>query len=323
MLIDAFAHLYPPDYLRYLRGLDRPLPVFVRDVPEQTSASFRLGELDRHGIHQQAVALGTPAFDDLFAADQAAASEAARIANDGLAQVVARYPSRFIGVATLPLLTPEDCEPALAELERVLDELPLRGVQLYTTHAGLPLDHAGLQPLWARLEQAGLPILLHPTGGRYNGLTDDYLLWLTFGWPFETTLAMARLVYAGVLERYPQLRLLSHHLGAFVPSMAARIAGVTATLERTSPWRLPQPVLSYFRRFFADTAVNGFLPALAAGREFFGAERVLFGSDYPFVPIEVSLRPVIAWDLPDFEKAQILGGNAEQFFSRPGERVAT
>ena len=321
MVIDAFAHLYPPAYLRHLQGRDRPLPVFVQDTPAHTAGPFRVAELDRQGLDQQVLALGTPAFDDLFGTDQTAANEAARVANDSLAEVVAKHPDRLIGAATLPLLTPEDCEPALAELERVLSTLPLRAVQLYTTHSGLPLDHPGLGPLFAQLAEAGLPILLHPTGGHYRGLTGDYLLWLTFGWPFETTLAMARLVYAGVLERWPQLMIVTHHLGAFVPSMAARITGVTATLARTKGWSLPEPVLAYFRRFYADTAVNGFLPALAAGREFFGAEHVLFGSDYPFVPIELSLRPVLDWDLPQPEKRLILGGNAQRLFSRRAERA--
>jgi aminocarboxymuconate-semialdehyde decarboxylase len=174
-------------------------------------------------------------------------------------------------------------------------------------------------PLYARLAASGFPILLHPTGGRYRALTDDYLLWLTFGWPFETTLAMARLVYAGVLDRFPGLSILTHHLGAFVPMMAARIAGVTATLQRSSDWSLPEPVLAYFRRFYGDTAVNGFAPALAAGREFFGADRVLFGSDYPFVPIELSLNPLRAWELPEAEKQQILGGNARRLFRLTAE----
>jgi aminocarboxymuconate-semialdehyde decarboxylase len=128
---------------------------------------------------------------------------------------------------------------------------------------------------------------------------------------------MARLVYAGVLERFPQLSFITHHLGAFVPMMAARIAGVTATLQRSSGWRLPEPVLAYFRRFYGDTAVNGFPPALAAGREFFGAEHILFGSDYPFVPIELSLHPVRIWDLPEAEKALILGDNARRLFRLP------
>jgi aminocarboxymuconate-semialdehyde decarboxylase len=176
------------------------------------------------------------------------------------------------------------------------------------------LDHPGLTPLFERLAALDLPILLHPTGGQYNGLTGDYLLWLTFGWPFETTLAMARLAYAGVLERFPGLRILTHHLGAMVPMMAARIAGVTATLERTSDWRLPAPLLDYLRRFYADTAVNGHRPALEAGRTFFGPGRVVFASDYPFVPIEACLRPILAWDLPEGEKADLLAGNARGLF---------
>jgi predicted TIM-barrel fold metal-dependent hydrolase len=313
--IDAFAHLYPRDYLAFVQKAGAPLPLFVQSTPTYTDGATRLEELDRHRIERQVLALGTPAFDEIFTADRLAEAEtAARIANDGLAVLAAQYPDRFVGVATLPLVGPASIDLALQELDRAIGQLHLRGVQLYATHAGIPLDHPAMRPLYERVVAYGVPILLHPSHGFYRDLTHDYLLWLTFGWPFETTLAMARLVYSGLLEDFPQIKILTHHLGAFVPSMAERIKGVTATLERTSTWRLPRPVLSYFRRFYGDTAVNGHQPALAAGYEFFGPEHIVYGSDYPFVPIGVSLEAVRDWKLPGDERAGILAGNARRLF---------
>jgi uncharacterized protein len=315
MTIDAFAHLYPAEYLEFLHGIGARLPVFVQSTPAYTDAAARLAELDRHQVERQVLAVGTPAFDELFSSEDAAqAVTAARLANDCLAAIADRHPDRFISVATLPLVGLASIDMALEELDRSIGVLKMRGVQLYTTLAGLPLDHPAMRPVFERVAHYDVPILLHPSRGYYNGLTDDYLLWLTFGWPFETTLAMARLAYSGLLEAFPQIKILTHHLGAFVPAMAARIAGVTATLERTSDWRLPQPILHYLRQFHGDTAVNGYQPALDAGYTFFGPERIVYASDYPFVPIPLSLAAVRAWQLPDAERQNILAGNARRLF---------
>ena len=96
--------------------------------------------------------------------------------------------------------------------------------------------------------------------------------------------------------------------------MAERIKGVTATLERSSDWRLPQPVLTYFKQFYGDTAVNGYMPALTTGYQFFGADRVLFGTDAPFVPVAPQLQAVLDWNLPAPDKNKILDENARHLF---------
>ena len=315
MIIDAFAHLYPPAYVEFVTKLNRPLPVFFQDTPLFTSAAARIEEMDRQDIDMQVLTVGTPAFDELFGPDQIAqAQEAARIANDGLAAVVATHPDRFIGVATLPLVSLDAVDTALAELDRATTQLDLKGVQLYTDVASSPIDLPEMFPIYDYLVAADIPILLHPVGGNYNRRTQDYLLWLTFGWPFETSLAMARLVYSGVMERYPNLKILTHHLGAFPPYMAERIKGVTTTLERFTDWELPQPILSYFKRFYGDTAVNGYKPALTTGLEFFGADHILFATDFPFVPVDQTLRSILDWDIGEPEKDQILGENARRLF---------
>jgi len=315
MIIDAFTHIYPRAFVDHVVRCNLDLPVFFQDSPAFADADARIEVMDRHGIDMQVLALGTPAFDELFDADRLAqAGEAARIANDSIAALVAGHPDRFVGVATLPLVNLAAIDLALEELERALGQLNLKGLQLYTTVAGKPIDRPELFPLYERMIASDLPVLLHPTGGDYSEGTHDYLLWLTFGWPFETSVAMARLVYSGVLERYPQLKIVTHHLGAFPPYMAERIKGVSLTLERVSDWRLPQPVLAYFKRFYGDTAVNGYRPALETGRDFFGAGQVLFATDYPFVPIGPALQAILDWDLPESEKTQILGGNARALF---------
>lgn len=159
-----------------------------------------------------------------------------------------------------------------------------------------------------------MTVLLHPTGGMDNPLAHDYLLWLTFGWPFETSLVMLRLVYAGLFQRFPKLKILTHHSGAFIPFMAERIKGVNWTLERNSSAKLAEPVLQSLKRFYGDTAVNGYALALEGGHTFFGADHILFGTDYPYVPITPQRDAVVKWDLPSYERAKIMKMNAKRLY---------
>lgn len=314
-MIDAFAHFYPPEFMTRLFALNVSLPVFVQRTPAFESESFRIEELDRNEIEKQVVALGTPAFDDLFGRhERAEAAELARIGNDGIAELVARHSNRFIGATTLPLIDADDLESALDELERTAANPHIKAVQLYTRVGNVGVDDARFAPLWEKIAAHDLTVLLHPTGGMDNPLAHDYLLWLTFGWPYETSLVMLRLVYGGLFQRHPNLKVLTHHLGAFIPLMAARVQGVNFTLERTGGVKLDEPLHDSLKRFYGDTAVNGYAPALNAGYEFFGAEHVLFGTDYPYVPIAPQKNAVVGWEMAAADKDKILEGNARRLF---------
>ncbi|HZQ05391.1 MAG TPA: amidohydrolase family protein [Anaerolineae bacterium] len=314
-MIDAFAHLYPPAYMQRLQALPVRLPIFVHAAPSHTDANFRIGELDRYEIEMQAIALGTPSYDELYTQEQIAqAAELTCIGNDGIAEAVAHYPHRLIGVATLPLVDSENIEPAMEELERAVKQLQFKAVQLYTRVGDKGLDDARFAPLLERIVEYDIPILLHPTGGADNPLAREYMLWLTFGWPFETSLVMLRLVYSGVMEKFPQLKILTHHIGAFIPLMAERIKGVTFTLDKAEGTQQVGSVLPILKRFYGDTAVNGYMPALRAGYEFFGGEHVLFGTDYPFVPIAPQRESIVNWELPEQDKLNIMDANARKLF---------
>jgi len=318
-MIDAFAHFYPPEFMARLFQLNVPLPVFVQRTPAFESESFRIEELDRNEIDTQVVALGTPAFDDLFGAhDSAKACELVRIGNDGITELIARHPKRFFGAATLPLLDANALDDSLHELERTLALPGIRAIQLYTRAGNVGVDDARFDPLWETIAAHDVTVLLHPTGGADNPLAHDYLLWLTFGWPLDTSLVMLRLVYEGLFHRFPNLRLLTHHLGAFIPLMAARIQGVHYTVERTSGVQLQEPILDSLRRFYGDTTVNGYKPALDAGYEFFGADHILFGTDYPYVPIAPQRSALLNWELSSQDKAKIAEGNARRLFGLDG-----
>jgi len=309
MVIDAFTHIYPQGYLDFLRRLN--LSTRVEDFPKLCDVQAKIDDMDRHQIHRQVLTLSTPALNMFGPAETKQAREAARIANDGIAEVTTRRPERFIGVATLPMM---DVDDALSEFDRATGSLGLKGVQIFSHVNERPIDDPRFFPLYDRIVERDVPILLHPVGGDYNERTRDYMLWLMIGWPFETSVAMARLVYSGVLEKYPRLKIVTHHLGAFIPYLASRIADVSRTLEKSGGSRLHSPALTYFKQFYGDTAVHGHKAALAEGYDFFGPDRILFGSDYPFVPLEETVESVGAWNLSAEDREKILGGNARTLF---------
>jgi uncharacterized protein len=283
----------------------------LRDYPGLSDLQVKIDLMDRHRVDMQVLTLSTPALN-LFGSDQmATCREAARIANDGIAEIVATRPDRFIGTATLPMIDPA---AAMSEFERAVVQLGLKGVQIFSHVGGMPIDDQEFFPLYEMISEHDVPILLHPVGGDYNRRTRDHMIWLTFGWPFETSIAMARLVYGGVLERFPRLNIVAHHLGAFVPMLRGRILSISTNMEKSGRWKLPQPAISYFKQFYGDTAVYGHQGSLSDGYDFFGPDRIVFGSDFPFATLDEVLPAVMEWELPPQDKRKILDGNARRLF---------
>jgi predicted TIM-barrel fold metal-dependent hydrolase len=221
--------------------------------------------------------------------------ELARLANDGMAEIVERHPDRFPAfVASLPMNNPD---AALAEVDRAIDQLGATGVQVFTNVAGRPLDRPEFQPIFARMAERQLPIWMHPARpaafADYPGEPrSKFDLWWAFGWPYETSVAMGRLVFSGLFDRHPDLAIITHHLGAMIPFCAGRIGGGLDQLgSRTDDaedgaalGRLRRRPIDYFRMFYGDTALFGAWHAMESGLEFFGADHVLFGTDMPFDP---------------------------------------
>jgi predicted TIM-barrel fold metal-dependent hydrolase len=212
-----------------------------------------------------------------------------------MAELVAKYPHRFPAfVASLPL---DDSEAALRETERAVDTLGARGIQLFSNINGKPLDRPEFLALVERMAAYDLPVWLHPYRGAeiadYATETrSQFEIWWTFGWPYETSVAMARLVFSGIFDRHPKLKIITHHLGAMAPYFEGRVGpGWDQLGTRTSDQdytqvlkRLARRPIDYFRMFYADTAVFGAYDATVCGLNFFGAGHVLFASDAPFDP---------------------------------------
>ncbi|MBI2492596.1 MAG: amidohydrolase, partial [Candidatus Rokubacteria bacterium] len=237
-----------------------------------------------------------------------------RVYNDETAAVVRRHPDRFVGFAAVPLQRPE---AALAELERAIHGLGLTGVGIGSNIHGTQLDHPDLAPFWARVEALGVPLFIHPINPAGHGNLHDYRLDLAVGFPFDTTIAAARLIYSGVLERHPRLRICLAHLGGALPALRERLVigwqvGREAFGAAFKITRSPEHDLELL---WFDT-LSYYAPALLAGIACVGADRLLIGSDAPFAVGDLA-RSVTEIEgfafLTARDRARILGENALRY----------
>jgi aminocarboxymuconate-semialdehyde decarboxylase len=261
-----------------------------------------------------------------------AALELSRIANDEMAELVTRHPDRFVSAAAcIPM---NHVEGALGELDRAVTRLGFRAVQIYTDVQGRPLDDPEFTPVFDRAVELGIPILLHPVRGPsradYPGeQASRFDSWRIIGWLYDTVAAMTRLVFSGIFDRHPDVRIVTHHLGGFAPYAAERIReGYDKFLKAAQAKHEPVPLAAhpydYFPRFYADTITIGSVPALECGLRFFGVDRVMFATDMPFDTVggrkylEVALHAMAAIDIPEADKKKIFEANARRVFGLPG-----
>ncbi len=294
MRIDIAAHILPTRYFARLQQI----PGFymakrVKGIPCLFDLDVRFRVMDAFPDYQQVLSLAAPSIDRLGPPE--ATPELARLANDELAAIVAAHPDRFVGaLGGLPLNNPD---ASLRELERLSAHPGFVGVQIYSNVAGRPLDEPRTLEVIEEAARRDLPIFLHPARGAdfpdYVGEKESlYDLWQIFGWPYETTIAMARLVFTGLFDRHPDVVIITHHMGAMAPHFTDRIRGGYEQFGtrgpehqvETFPVPLAHPPMWYFPRFYADTALFGAPHAVRCGLAYFPVERVLFGSDTPFDP---------------------------------------
>jgi len=331
--LDAFCHVMPRPYYDRLSALtSTPAAANIRNriagIPSIVDLDVRFRQLDEFGEdYRQIVSLPAPPPEDLGSPD--VSREMASLANDELAGLVADHPDRFAGwVAAAPM---NDPDAAVEEVERAVG-LGAAGAQIYTNVNGHPLDEDRFEPFWAKMAELDKVVWVHPTRSAAfpDYATEDrsrYEIWWVFGWPYETSVFMSRIVFSGVLERYPALKILTHHAGAMAPFFAGRVGPGWDQLGARTPAdrrdEIEGPPLSkrpidYFRRFYADTAVFGAEPALRCALEFFGVERMLFASDSPFDPekgpgyIRSTIANIDALGLDEADREAIYAGNARR-----------
>jgi uncharacterized protein len=294
MRIDISAHILPARYFARLQQIPGfYLAKRVKGIPCLFDLDVRFRVMDAFHDYQQVLSLAAPPIDRLGRPE--ATPELARLANDELAALVAAHPDRFAGaLGGLPLNNPE---ASLRELERLAAHPGFVGVQIYSNVAGRPLDEPRTLEVIEEAARRNLPMFLHPARGAdfpdYVGEKQSlYDLWQIFGWPYETTIAMARLVFTGLFDRHPNVVMITHHMGAMVPPFSDRIRGGYEQFGtrggedqvESFPVPLAHPPMWYFPRFYADTALFGAPHAVRCGLAYFPIERVLFGSDTPFDP---------------------------------------
>ena len=294
--IDIFTHVYPRSFYDKLMAVApnfKDMGKRSRGVPMLVDLDERFRVMDRFDGYEQVLSLPTPPLEAM--ANPAQALDLARSANDGMAELVGRYPDRFAGfVASLPL---NDPDAAVRETRRAMDDLGARGIQMFSNVQGKPISAPEFMPLYETMASYDLPIWLHPYRGAdiSDYPTEDrsqYEIFWTFGWPYETSVAMARLVFAGLFDRFPALKIISHHMGAMAPYFAGRVGpGWDQLGARTSDQDLSLVLkglrkrpIDYFRMFYADTALFGAFEATVCGLSFFGVDHTLFASDAPFDP---------------------------------------
>ena len=327
MKIDAYTHILTPRYREAL--FKRADGRFYKGRWDQViEATWALSDLDNRfrvmDEHQGLAQVLTAASPDV---DEAASPEdaayLAQVGNDETAELVQKYPDRFPAAAASLALS--DVDAALKETDRAINDLKLKGVQLYTSVNGKALDSPEFMPIYEKMAGYDLPIWLHPTRGREvsdypaTELHSRYYVFQMFGWPYESTVAMARLVFAGVFERYPNLKIITHHCGAMVPYFAERITigQDYAEVFLKARWKqaLSKPPIDYFHMFYGDTALNGNPAALSCGYSFFGPEHVIFATDFPYDNegggrfTRECIKAVELLDAPEKQKKMVYEGN--------------
>jgi aminocarboxymuconate-semialdehyde decarboxylase len=331
MIIDSYPHMYPKTYLKAVQdAFPTPTVEFHLNNPRFYDVEARIRIMDKFRIDVQVinVAGGLPLHEPLSpdANSKGQFSKLARLANEETANVVNTNQERFVGTATLPL---HDIGGSLDELDRCVRDLGMKGVCIWTSNIPISMDSRDLDPLYQKMSKYDLPILIHPSFGHYVKEPEEFALGITLGWPFETAMAMARLVFGGVFQRFPNIKFVTHHAGSMIPYFSGRIMnfyesvidGSEASLDGLFyRRRLQKNPIEYFKLFHNDTAVSGFSPSLSVALAFFGPEHVMLGTDYPYGPklgegsLQYTLDSIERLGLEEKAKRAVLGENARKVF---------
>jgi len=330
--LDIFPHIFPKAFFERVKTIAGQSPSLAAQIkrwlhiPVLWDLEARLRMMERFPGYRQILTLSLPAIEFLAPHDQS--PELARLANDGMAEIVAKHPGHFPAfVASLPM---NNVPEALREMERAIEKLGAKGIQIFTNVNGRPLDEPEFYPIFERMAaKYDLPVWVHPTrtakfADYVSETKSKYEIYWLFGWPYETSVFMARLVFSGMMEKLPDLKIITHHLGAMAPFFDARIGyGMDQLGTRTSDEdytvilkRMAKRPVDYFRMFYADTSVNGSASATRCGLDFFGADHVLFGTDCPFDPeggplfVREIIKTIDSLKLKDDDRRKVYFGNA-------------
>ena len=327
-MLDIFTHFMPKPFLDRLADLIPGHPVLTAFPRIETlwDVDARLRLLDEFDGLAQVLSLANPPIELIAPPERS--PEIARMANDALAAICHKNPDRFPAfIASLPT---NNVEASLAEIDRAIG-IGARGIQVFTNVAGEPLSAAKYRPIFRRMVEHDLPVWVHPMrtaqfSDYANEKTSENEIWFSFGWPFETTACMTRLIYSGLFDELPTLKVVSHHMGGMIPFFAGKIDLGFRQIFFGTPERNPAAEEAglklhprrYYEMLYADTALNGEVAPTRCGHAFFKTAHCLFATDAPFCSehgrglIRNTIAAVNALEIPAAEREQIFSGNARK-----------
>ena len=322
---DLHTHYYPQSYFRLIEEVGGDFSFaksptgqtiirfrgsrFFGITPPMTDPAKRLEDMDRVGIDVEVLSLSTP---NVYFAPSQRQAEVARLANDAYADLAAKHPKRFKGFASIPM---DDPDGALRELDRALGELRMQGVVILSNINGRALTDPRYRPFFQECDRRAVCVFVHPMIPANAEAFGEYVLGPIVGFPFDTTLAVARLCYAGYFKQLPRIRWILGHLGGAVPYLFERLDNGWRDFAecRANIDELPSV---YLRRLYYDT-VSFSAPSLRLAMEQVGAEHLVMGSDYPHLlgSIERSVSSIESLSLGAGQKEAIFSGNARAILS--------
>lgn len=318
--LDLHTHYYPSIYFDKIRELRSEFSFgrspsgqtiityrgarFFGVTPPMTDVALRLEDMDRVGIDVEVVSLSTP---NIFFADAQHQPEIAQIINDAYAELIAKHPARFKGFASIPM---DDPDAAVEELHRAIDELKLNGVILLSNIGGKPLTSPEYKPFFAEANQMKLCILLHPMLPANAEPFREYVLGPIVGFMFDTTLAVARMCFDGLLREFPDIRWIVAHLGGAVPYLIERMDNGWRDFPECRA-KIDELPSTYLKRLYYDT-VNFNPHLLRMVHEMMGPGRMVLGSDYPHLlgSIDRAVSSIESLEIPEEDKRKIFEGTA-------------
>jgi aminocarboxymuconate-semialdehyde decarboxylase len=324
-VVDVHNHFYPPEYLAALEPAGsalrlthdaegNPVVHYPGDynvmVRGHRDIAYRQDVLDRDGVDVQVISLTTPG---THVETPAIAARLAAITNDAFARVHAERPTRFVPLATLPL-----CDPraSVAEFVRATGPLKMPGAMVFSNVNGTGLDDPRFWPIYEVANDRGAVLMIHPTSPVGVEAMEEYWLMPLNGFLFDTTLAASKLVFSGVVKRYPRIKWVLGHLGGTIPYLAERLDRGWRAFKECRV-HIDEPPTAYLKRHFYYDTVNFAAGPLTLAIDFAGADRVLAGSDYPHQigSIPLMLETLRALPIPDSQRDAILGGNAQRLLA--------
>jgi predicted TIM-barrel fold metal-dependent hydrolase len=328
MMIDVFNHFMPKAYLDRLGDLIPGHPVLTAFPRIKTlwDVDARRALLDEFPGSQHVLSLANPPPELIGPPDKV--PDLVRMANDQLADICRKYPDHFPAfIASLPMNNPD---ASVKEADRAVKELGARGVQVFTNVAGEPLSAPKFRPVFARMAEHNLAVWVHPMR---TAQFSDYAsekesqneIWFSFGWPYETTASMTRLIYSGIFDELPGLKIVSHHMGGMIPFFSGKIKlgfrqiffGAPDANPTAKDAGLKKAPVEYYKMLYADTALGEVAPT-RCGHAFFGTEKCVFATDAPFDSeqgrglMRNTVAAVNALEIPQAEKDAIFEGNARR-----------